>query len=541
MDTDRFISLIRPPVREFIHRVASETTDDPPGSIIIECELTGKDNDKFGKEFTFDTKIVPHPSRNMPGYGHRDLFTDAAETIAADPDISRSFPPPDGGSEHDPHDPEVHQWEQKLIELSWKVMDYEGDFTFSNDAFLTAANDHLLVDTDDHYHVLIPLLNVVSNIDQIPLQVEAKDVHPHDENPFVVRELSIEQFGDAALSAILTYEGFLPGPTEDLYASSSLSFIHPSHHLRISFDSLYNTNFGLRSISFHNSHVAESLLEKSRATGERVLSALRLDDSSAIPSIGQAYIVNRDWRTYRSDINSIDLYRPWTAGYDPALWNRKLAGRNYTIDERSITHLQRFWLRYSPEISFSEGSTFERSLSRFNEIYNRANPKDQIVDAVIVFEGLLTKGCEIGGLGVTMALIGSILLDNRSNRPREELRSFFRNLAFARGEIVHKDATWASIVQTRDFDPTGKGDPSIHEFVEETRDIISKTILEYMDQRCRNDRSIGDTNILIYNAMRDAESPNLELVSRSMDDGHEEFNFPGDSGDLVDFLLQACS
>lgn len=533
METDRFISLIRPPVREFIDRVAAEETGDVPGSIIVECEMVDSGNGKFGKEFSFDTRIVPHPSRNRHQHGYMDIFSDAAEEIVTDPGISRSFPPRDEVSGPDLPNPEVHRWNQKLLEFAWKVMDYESDFTYSDDAFLTALTDHFFVDSDDTYLVLVPLLNVVSNIDNVPLDVAETAVHPHENDPFIIQDLRVERFSDAALSAILTYEGFLSDPTQDLYASSGLSFNYPSHHLLIEFDGLYDTTFGLRSSNMDNSIVGEPLLEKAVETADRVLAAMRLDDPSTYPGAGQAYIVNRDWRTYRDDINSIDLHRPWTARYDPVLWNPHLTGSNYEVDERSADHLQRFWKRYASEISFEDGAPFERSLSRFNEIYGRSNPKDQLVDAVIVFEGVLQKGVEIGGLGTTMALIGSILLDGRTGRSRDEIRSVFRSLYHARSEIVHKDAQWDSIIDSDDFDPVGDDDPSIREFVEETRGVVSETILAYMDQRARNDRSIGDTNTLIYNAMRDAGSPNLGLERESRGVSRQVFDVPGDAAELI--------
>jgi hypothetical protein len=538
MEMDRLISLIRPPVREFIIRVAAEETEDVPGSIIVECEMVDSGNGKFGKEFSFDTRTVPHPSRNRHKHGYMDLFSDAAEEIAADHGVSRSFPIRNEESGSDFPDPEVHRWNQKLIEFAWKVMDYEGDFTYSDDAFLAALTDHLLVDSEDTYLVLIPLLNVISNIDNVPLDTAGRAVHPHENDPFIIQDLRVERFSDAALSAILTYEGFLSEPTQDLYASSGLSFNHPSHHLLIEFDGLYDTTFGLRSSNMDNSIVGEPLLEKATETADRVLAAMRLDDPSTYPGTGQAYIVNRDWRTYRDDINSIDLHRPWTAPYDPVLWNPHLTGSNYEIDEQSADHLQRFWKRYASEISFEDRAPFERSLSRFNEIYGRSNPKDQLVDAVIVFEGVLQKGVEIGGLGTTMALIGSFLLDDRTGRSREELRSFFRSLYHARSEIVHKDAQWDSIIESDDFDPVGDEDPSIREFVEKTRRVVSETILAYMDQHARSDRSIGDTNTLIYNAMRDACSPNLSLERESLGESRQVFDLPDDVVKLIRLVAE---
>ena len=152
---------------------------------------------------------------------------------------------------------------------------------------------------------------------------------------------------------------------------------------------------------------------------------------------------------------------------------------------------------------------------------------------MIVFEGVLQKGVKVGGLGTTMALIGSILLNNRTGRSREGLRSFFRSLYHARSEIVHKDAQWDSIIDSDDFDPIGDEDPLIREFVEEARGVVSETILAYMDQHGQNDRSIGDTNTLIYNAMRDADSPNLGLERESRGVSRQVFNLPSDAAELV--------
>lgn len=536
METDRFVSLIQPPVREYIDHVAAEETGDVPGSVIAEGEMTDSGNGKSGKTFSFDTRIVPHPSRNMTQHGYRDIssdaFSDAAEEIVADSGISRSFPSLDEEFDHDFPDPEVQQWNQKLFEFAWKVMDYQGNFTYSDDAFFTALYDHLLVRSDDTYSVLIPLLNVNSTIDNVSLDIAESAVHPHENEPFIIQDLRIKRFSDAALSAILTYEGFLSAPLHDLYASG-LSFNHPSHHLLIEFDGLYDVTFGLRNSNRDNSFVSQPLLEKAIETANRILTAMRLDDSSTYPIAGQAYIVNRDWRTYRDDINSIDLYRPWTARYDPVHWNSHLTGSNYAIDKESIDHLQRFWKRYASKISFEDGARFKRSLSRFNEIYGRSSPKDQLVDAVIVFEGVLRKGVDIGSLGTTMALIGSILLGDRTDRSREELRNFFRSLYHARSEIVHNDKQWDSIANSDGFDLFDDGTPSIHEFVEETRSVVSETILAYMDQYAWNDRSIGDTNMLIYNAMRDTGTPNLDLERESRGVSRQVFDLPSDAAELV--------
>lgn len=75
------MSLIRPPVRTFINRVAAEETRD--GSIIVECELVDSGNGKFRNDFGFDARMVPHPPRNMPRHGYMDIFSGMATEIAS--------------------------------------------------------------------------------------------------------------------------------------------------------------------------------------------------------------------------------------------------------------------------------------------------------------------------------------------------------------------------------------------------------------------------------------------------------------------------
>jgi hypothetical protein len=106
-------------------------------------------------------------------------------------------------------------------------------------------------------------------------------------------------------------------------------------------------------------------------------------------------------------------------------------------------------------------------------------------------------------------------------------------LYHARSKIVHQDAQWNSIIDSDDFDLVGDNAPSIGEFVEQTRAVVSETILAYMDQRARNHRSIGDTNTLIYNAMRDAGSPNLCLERKSQDVSHQGFCLSGGAAELI--------
>lgn len=528
MEIESFISLILPPVRRYIGDVRSTESDNtPPNSIIVEVEMTDKENSTFGKSFSYDTRMVSHPSKKDRHHPSEDYFSDAAETIVDHPKIGRSFPLPEDMDDRPlEFDPEISRWEQKLFEFSWKVMDYEGEFNFSEQAFFAALSDQLLLSEESTFTVIVPLLNVNSVADEIPLTVEESDVKPHENNRFVIQNLRIERFTNPELSAIFTYEGYLSDPSQELYGTSGLSFNHPSHKLLIEYDSVYSANFGLRSTSMDSDIIARPLLEKSREISERVVAAMRLDSPSTRPDIGQCYILNPDWRTYRDDINSIDLHRPWMSGYEPRLWGQKKRGSSYSINEREFQRVQRFWDRYSYHISFSEQSPFDRPLSRYNEIYDRSSPKDRLVDAVIIFEGLLTKGCDIGGLGTTLRLIGSLLLDQRANLSRSELRMFFTNLYLARGEIVHNDATWEEITSSNNFEYIEHEPPSINEFENKTRKLVAQTILSYMDQQIENGRSIGRTNMRIYDSMRNATESKLSLSNQCTQKSNKDNSYP---------------
>lgn len=540
MDTTRFISLTEPPVRRYISHVnRKESGNDSPTSIIIEAEMSDGDSDsKFSKRFRRHTRTVAHPSKISRKHPSQEFFKDTAKTIVDDPDIGRSFPPRDSDDQpfFDDWDPEVQRWEQKLHEFSWKVMDYSGGFHLTREAFIAALSDHFLVPEIGTYRVIVPLLNVNSMPNRIPLTVAESNVKPHPNNPYVTQDLAIERFTNPELSAIFTYEGYLSDPTQQLHAGSGLSFNHPSQKLMIEFVSSNSTNFGLGFDTSDSDFVARSLIKKSRKTAERVVSAMRLDETSSKPGTGQAYIVTPDWRTYRDDINSIDLYRPWTTGYEPRMWQQERKGSSYSIDEQEFLRVQRFWDRYSYYISFDEEAPFERSLSRFNEIYKRSNSKDQIVDSVIIFEGLLTKGCEIGGLGTTLRLIGSLLLDDRSDLSRSDLRDFLSNLYYARSQIVHDDATWNEIIESESFNSIDTEVSNIHSFASFARKLASRAILTYMDQMIEHDRSIGATNMRIYDAMRNVSNEDVVETISSRGGICKSFSITKNSQDCLSWL-----
>lgn len=504
---DHGLEQIREEVKRFIQEVTERADEDPPTSVITEVEMREKpDGGKFAKEFAPETRTVPHPSQVSHEYGElaRDVFEDLAEAVVE----GRSGLQPESVEEAvPPQQFQVAQWVEILSGITWKVMDYEGAFAFDEEAFYAVCREHLLGEgSPASYRIIVPLLNVVSTVDQLELAVTDTEVEPHDERPTVIRSLAISEFTDAELSALFTYEGYLNDPRQELY-SPSLSFNMPSHKLVIEVESLYDITFGLSQAVLDTSVIGEQMDRLTRSTADRVVTALRLNDAESEAAHGQPYHVVSDWRTYREDVDSVDLYRTPLSGYEPSMWSPRKRGTNYELDQEKAEEFRSFWDRYSAQIGLDDGALFGSQLRRFNSIFTESEPRDRLVDAAIAFEALLLKGPGLPGKRTPLALNGSILLDDRVDYSREELRTFFQTLYFARGEIVHRDNNWDAIVSHNDFVSLEEDSPSVAEFEEVARMMLAETVLAYMDRKIGEGKNIHQTNEELYEAIRTASFP----------------------------------
>lgn len=147
---------------------------------------------------------------------------------------------------------------------------------------------------------------------------------------------------------------------------------------------------------------------------------------------------------------------------------------------------------------------FSRSLRRLNQMNEKGDDADCIVDCAIAFEETILKTVTQGAsFTFRLRLRDSLLLDGRVPYNRGEIRSFFRALYYARGEIVHSDKPLSEIVSEDRFELETISDPDSREFVQHARVFLAEVIKEYMKHRTDQGLSIADVNEEIDEAFYD--------------------------------------
>lgn len=475
----------------FIDWISQQVSDVPPTTRIIELETEQGKTSEFNRKFSPSEKFINQPSKKYDAFIEEALehFRELAEN-----DINPY-------STHG-----IHEKADQYGQLAWKVMDYEGDFAYSESSLRGVWEDHL-EDNEEQFHqyrVIVPLLNFVGTGDSVSLASAESEVHPHQDTPFPVENLTISRLTDEELSAIMTYEGLRIGDDIGIQPSP-LAFNLPDYKLEIEFRSDRYASFGFRSVRTGVDVVSPSLFEKADTLGEQVVTALHLHNVDAEPDQGLPYLVYDDWRTYRDDVQSADIYRDWMPGYTPTLTDPRYQGANYQMPPDRVTELEEFWRRYHSVIG--QGEEFKEALHRFTQMFTGKTDRDDLVDAAIAFESLLTVGSDWGTISTTIALHGSVLLDSRCDYNRSSLWRFLKNVYTARSKVVHDSMGWNEIVADDDlvFELMAEEQPSLGSFVDTTREILAEIILAYMECRIDADQSVGMVNETIFDTVRNAE------------------------------------
>lgn len=147
---------------------------------------------------------------------------------------------------------------------------------------------------------------------------------------------------------------------------------------------------------------------------------------------------------------------------------------------------------------------FSRSLRRLNQMNEKGNRADCIVDCAIAFEETILKTVtQETSFTFRLGLRGSLLLDDRIPYDKGEIRSFFKALYYARGEIVHSDKPLSVIAAEDRFELETISDPDSREFVQHARVLLAEVIKGYMKHRTDRGLSIADVNKEIDEAVYD--------------------------------------
>lgn len=182
----------------------------------------------------------------------------------------------------------------------------------------------------------------------------------------------------------------------------------------------------------------------------------------------------------------------------PATLRSGQSGIRYNVCELEVgeeTEFTDFFASHRWLIKTETEGMFSRSLRRLNQMNEKGNDADCIVDCAIAFEETLLKTVtQETSFTFRLGLRGSLLLDDRIPYNREEIRSFFKALYYARGEIVHSDKPLSEIIAEDCFELETISDPDSREFVQHARVFLAEVIKEYMNHRTDRGLSIPDVN-----------------------------------------------
>ncbi|WP_415379327.1 hypothetical protein [Halosimplex sp. TS25] len=213
--------------------------------------------------------------------------------------------------------------------------------------------------------------------------------------------------------------------------------------------------------------------------------------------LGPAYDLRDRWTSERLGIPTVGGGSPqeFTVGTQ---YTRRAQGlrrhEDYNLKPENVSDFVDFWQKYCNLANVNRETKFSNALHRYDQMYSSLFPEDHILNCSIGFEGTLLK--DLGtqsSYTFRMILRGGTILDQEVDLDREEIHRFFKNLYFARGQIVHKDEVLADIIEEGNYEPL-VADPDPLKVTKLSRRMFSKLIIFYMRQKIDCNNSISETN-----------------------------------------------
>lgn len=467
LDIIELKQLLEEPTKEFIRSVRANFADEElPTTTVLKQSESGE----------FEEIVVTHPSMLLEDYPSTGIFREAATQVV------NNLPKQELQPINDHYSGKAYDFTD-LLEIEFRtlahaVVDYEGKLEYSKSSFESAFQGFV---SSDKLGVIVPILNFEGDFPDIEIQPLEYGL-----DKGVPTRVGISRLSVAELNGIYSSETGVGSPIyEENSISSTVGYDFPisdwTHKIDLRFSaSISGIGLSLPEIVDQNQ---ESSIEKV----QRLLTALRLFKPSYDIGVKQYYHVGYHWLYEREDVANVlgsslstEVLVPTTAPY--------------SLSESEADDFASFWERYQDEIKPTDNELFSSQIRRFNSTYLKSTLEDRIVDAVIAFESLLLK--DLGtqsSITFRLVLRASLLLEPRSEYDRDFLQTFFKNVYFARGEIVHKDRNLESILDDRRF--KGFEEPVTPlSFSILCRDLLAQTICGYMDIHIEHGLNITQTN-----------------------------------------------
>lgn len=466
-DEDAVRNRLKEAVQGFIQRVRSEH-ENIPKTTVMRADESG----------TSRREVVPKPSRVFTEYrigADKDtpILHDAGEWLYESGNgFELSLSDDEGNEIEDPDKDQVVPWyANEILMLAGQVMDYNGGFTYTDEAFEAAFEDYFKPKYRELnvYEVIVPLLKFDGPDTVIELDSDI-DVETDDDHQTDIRNVEISPLTRSELSGIYTHE---------------------TRMISMGTSGLQRASFWSHKIKFEVEVDSGGYGGVENKVIDRVLTALRLFKSGiGAVAKNRQYRRNPNWLDYRENITNFDS----SSG---PINTPTLTGQQYDLTEDEVDEFTEFWDSYRHQIDPEAGSNIATAIRRFNQTFNKETDEDRLIDCVIGFEATLLKEIrQSESYRFRLPLRAALLLDERSSHDREYIYQFFKKVYDARSRVVHTGGELEN-QSVREEDLTSRG------FVDKTRDFLRQAILEYIDNQSQG-KNIDQTNREIDEALKQA-------------------------------------
>lgn len=393
---DELVSELREPVEKYISR--------------LEQELDGELDSRKIFTVTSDGRII---EKNIPVINDsmkwldidREFLTETALWMY-ESDVVRN----QDYIHFEYEDDIIPGYERLITNVAEDTINRAGDFDFDDEHYFDAFNGwiSILFDRAEWFGALIPITDFDASFDEISLN-DIIDVSRGDTQNSI-NSISIKKASNRERATIFTSEK--SRNIADFRESPDWEYL-----IRIEGDGSWPENL------FDD--VADMVV-----TGLRLFSP---DQPDIQP--GPRYYIWENDHHYRENIYD------WI-GKSPTSYKIKRNRGSYELNSSEADQFKRFWEIHRDHLYTGNDDDFTTPMSgairRFNFMYRRNIPEDQVLDCMIGLESSLVKDIR-GGYSVHLPIRATTLLKENEEYDSEFIYDYFSKLYDARNSIVHQN------------------------------------------------------------------------------------------------------
>ncbi|MDJ1433584.1 HEPN domain-containing protein [Halostagnicola sp. A-GB9-2] len=386
-------------------------------------------------------------------------------------------------------------YQKRLFEFAKVVMNYTGTLHFSETDFYAAYNDLFTkrYSSVHHHRIIVPLPGLWferlrNDSKQYPLSILNDNLNwgsykiSHLTNP------TISKLTNNEMTGLQTYgtPGMVvkKGQTQKRLKWTNKLDLNLRVKDRQSFYDADRTGIGRGWTGTAARTVATDIVKQ-------ILTSIRLFLPERDVSIGPLYNLERSWMTHRGIC--VNVYGTY---YTNLTQQEPMFSRNHLrLSKEQFYDFQEYYDSYGSHFDLTgEGLTL--ALNRLNQMYQKSNYQDKIVDCFIGLETTLLKD---GGASSKIADRGTTLLRHHPSLDVRYIHDLLSLLTRIRNGIVHNNAQVGDYIDLENETDPPNARPvekvSVKNIINQARSILGHVIREYAYLMEKEGKSIQEVNV----------------------------------------------